>query len=31
MNWEKLYPTGHTKMGNSQKKGWSHFKLKIND
>ena len=35
MNWEKLTPylsyTVENKMGNSYKKGWSHFKLNIND
>ena len=33
--WEKLCPnlslTVDNKIGNSQKKGWSHFKLNIND
>ena len=35
INWEKLCPslsfTVENKMGNSSKKGWSHFKLNIND
>ena len=35
MNWEKLCPnlslTVKNKMGNLHKKGWSHFKLNIND
>ena len=35
MSWENLYPnlsaTVENKMGNSQKRGRSHFKLKIND
>ena len=33
--WENLYPnlsfSGENKMGNSYKRGWSHFKLNIND
>ena len=33
-NWEKLCPNlifiVENKMGNSHKKGWSHFKLNIN-
>ena len=35
MSWENLCPhlsfTVKNKMGNSHKRGWSHFKLKIND
>ena len=35
MSWEKLCPnlsfTVENKMENSHKRGWSHFKLKIND
>ena len=35
MSWEKLCPnlsfTIGNKMGNSHKRGWSHFKLNIND
>ena len=35
MNWEKIFPnlnfTVENKMGNLHKKGWSHFKLNIND
>ena len=35
MNWEKLCSnlslTVGNKMGNLHKKGWSHFKLNIND
>ena len=35
MNWEKLCPylsfTVENKIGNSHKKGWSHFKFTIND
>ena len=35
MSWESLCPkstfTVENKMGNSHKKGWSHFKLDIND
>ena len=35
MNWENLCPnsifTVENKMGNSHRKGWSHFKLNIND
>ena len=35
MDWEKLCPnlsfTVENNMGNPHKKGWSHFKLNIND
>ena len=35
MSWENLGPnlsfTVENKMGNSRKRGWSHFKLNIND
>ena len=35
MSWENLCPnftfTVENKMGNSHKRGWSHFKLNIND
>ena len=35
MSWEILFPnlsfTVENKMGNSHKRGWSHFKLNIND
>ena len=35
MSWENLCPnlafTVANKMGNSYKRGWSHFKLNIND
>ena len=35
MSWENLCPnltfTVENKMGNSHKRGWPHFKLKIND
>ena len=35
IKWEKFCPnldfTAENKMGNSHKKGWSHFKLKINE
>ena len=35
MSWENLCPnltfTVENKMGNSHKRGWSHFKLNVND
>ena len=35
MSWENLRPnltfTVENKMGNPHKRGWSHFKLNIND
>ena len=35
MNWQKLCPnlsfTVENKIGNSQKKGWSHFERNINN